>query len=95
MDVRSRDEVGQLAGTLNTAIGNMQANVTEMARGGVSEKAFAQRVASMSDRTMVGRVGVPEDIAAAVAFLVDPDAGFVTAQVLTVDGGRMDYIGHG
>ena len=28
-------------------------------------------------------------------FLVDPDAGFITAQVLTVDGGRMDYIGHG
>jgi NAD(P)-dependent dehydrogenase (short-subunit alcohol dehydrogenase family) len=52
-------------------------------------------VASMRERTMVGRVGAPEDIAAAVAFLVEPDAGFVTAQVLTVDGGRMDYIGHG
>jgi 3-oxoacyl-[acyl-carrier protein] reductase len=49
----------------------------------------------MRERTMVGRVGAPEDIAAAVAFLVEPDAGFVTAQVLTVDGGRMDYIGHG
>ncbi len=69
--------------------------VTDMARRGQSEEAFAQRVASMGDRTMVGRVGAPEDIAAAVAFLVDPDAGFVTAQVLTVDGGRMDYIGHG
>jgi len=69
--------------------------VTEMARRGASEEAFTQRVASMRDRTMVGRVGAPEDIATAVAFLVDPDAGFVTAQVLTVDGGRMDYIGHG
>ena len=44
---------------------------------------------------MAGQVGAPEDIATAVGFLVDPDAGFVTAQVLTVDGGRMDYIGHG
>ncbi len=69
--------------------------VTDMARRGASKKAFAQRVASMSERTMVGRVGAPEDIAAAVAFFADPDAGFVTAQVLTVDGGRMDYIGHG
>jgi 3-oxoacyl-[acyl-carrier protein] reductase len=69
--------------------------VTDMARRGQSEEAFAQRVASMSDRNMVGRVGAPEDIATAVGFLVDPDAGFVTAQVLTVDGGRMDYIGHG
>src|SRR5215470_2037915 len=69
--------------------------VTDMARRGASEEAFAQRVASMRERTMVGRVGAPEDIATAVAFLVEPDAGFVTAQVLTVDGGRMDYIGHG
>jgi 3-oxoacyl-[acyl-carrier protein] reductase len=69
--------------------------VTEMARRGASEEAFAQRVESMRERTMVGRVGAPEDISAAVAFLVGPDAGFVTGQVLTVDGGRMDYIGHG
>jgi len=30
----------------------------------------------------------------AVAFLAAPESGFVTAQILTVDGGRMDYIGH-
>jgi 3-oxoacyl-[acyl-carrier protein] reductase len=45
-------------------------------------------------KTMMRRVGVGEDIAAAVAYLASPTAGFVTAQVLTVDGGRMDYIGH-
>jgi 3-oxoacyl-[acyl-carrier protein] reductase len=43
---------------------------------------------------MMRRVGVAEDIAAAVAYLVSPEAGYVTAQVLTVDGGRMDYISH-
>jgi len=69
--------------------------VTEMARRGASEEAFAQRIASMRERTMVGRVGAPEDIAAAVDFLTRSDAGFITAQTLTVDGGRMDYIGHG
>ena len=69
--------------------------VTDMARRGASEEAFAARVASMRERTMVGRVGAPEDIAAAVDFLTREDAGFMTAQVLTVDGGRMDYIGHG
>jgi NAD(P)-dependent dehydrogenase (short-subunit alcohol dehydrogenase family) len=36
----------------------------------------------------------PEDIANAVAFLASPESGWITAQVLTVDGGRMDYIGH-
>jgi NAD(P)-dependent dehydrogenase (short-subunit alcohol dehydrogenase family) len=43
---------------------------------------------------MVGRIE-PEDIANAVVFLVSPESGWIAAQVLTVDGGRMDYIGHG
>ncbi len=69
--------------------------VTEMTRSGRSEADFAERVKALSERAMVGRPGAPEDIAAAVAYFASPDAGFVTAQVLTVDGGRMDYIGHG
>lgn len=34
-----------------------------------------------------GRVGLPEDIVAAVVFLASPEAGFVTGQHLVVDGG--------
>ncbi len=37
----------------------------------------------------VGRIGDPADVAAAVLWLATPDAGFVTGQVVTVDGGRM------
>jgi NAD(P)-dependent dehydrogenase (short-subunit alcohol dehydrogenase family) len=44
--------------------------------------------------TMVHRAGKPEDIANAVAFLASQESGFITAQTLTVDGGRMDYIAH-
>ncbi|MDW5376089.1 SDR family oxidoreductase [Halomonas sp. HP20-15] len=42
-----------------------------------------------SDREQhpVGRVGEPEDIAATVAFLASPEAGFITGQHLAVDGG--------
>jgi NAD(P)-dependent dehydrogenase (short-subunit alcohol dehydrogenase family) len=46
-------------------------------------------------RAMMGRIGEPEDVANAVVFLASPESGWITAQVLTVDGGRMDYIGHG
>jgi 3-oxoacyl-[acyl-carrier protein] reductase len=50
--------------------------------------------ASIAARVMVRRVGEPEDIANAVAFLASPESGFVTGQVLTGDGGRLDYTGH-
>ena len=36
----------------------------------------------------LGRIGTPEEIAHAIAFFADPRAGFVTGQVLFVDGGR-------
>jgi len=37
----------------------------------------------------MGRLGKPEDVASAVAFLCSEDAAYVTGQVLTVDGGMV------
>jgi 3-oxoacyl-[acyl-carrier protein] reductase len=39
------------------------------------------------ERTPLNRLGTPEDVAGAVAFLVGPDASFITGHTLTVDGG--------
>jgi len=42
---------------------------------------------AMEQTTLLGRIGDPEDIAAAVVYLCSPAAGYVTGKVLEVDGG--------
>ena len=68
---------------------------TDMTRGGRGANDWQGTEERFAARAMIGRIGEPEDIANAVAFLASPESGWITAQVLMVDGGRMDYIGHG
>jgi 3-oxoacyl-[acyl-carrier protein] reductase len=49
----------------------------------IDEKAARELAA----RIPLGRIGSPEDVAAAVDFLVGPGGEYVTGQVLVVDGG--------
>ena len=59
---------------------------TDMTRGLGSEQQ-----ARMLDLVPLGRFGTPGEVAAAVAFLVSPDAGYVTGETLHVNGGM--YMG--
>ena len=65
--------------------------MTQRGRGAGDWQGAEERFAA---KATMGRIGKPEDIANAVAFLASPESGWITAQVLSVDGGRTDYIGH-
>lgn len=45
------------------------------------------QVAQIAQLSPLGRIGTPDEIAAAAAFLVGPDGGWVNSQVLRVNGG--------
>ena len=44
-------------------------------------------LAALADETPLSRLGTPEDVAAAVCWLADDSASFITGQVIGVDGG--------
>jgi NAD(P)-dependent dehydrogenase (short-subunit alcohol dehydrogenase family) len=81
-------ELGQYGITVNTI--PPRAVITPMflaapfAQGPEGE----ERVRQLAERSPVRRLGVPEDIAATTAFLCSDDAGYITGQVIGVNGGN-------
>ncbi|NLO86515.1 MAG: 3-oxoacyl-ACP reductase FabG [Clostridiales bacterium] len=47
----------------------------------------AQTLAQLKEETPVGRLGTPEDIAGALVFLCGDSAGFITGQIIGINGG--------
>jgi len=56
-------------------------------RGGLTEEQIEGFKAGISDRVPMRRIGRPEEIASAVAFLASDDASYITGIELNVDGG--------
>lgn len=46
-------------------------------------------MAAMLSAVPAGRAGTPDEVAAAVSFLISPDAGYITRQVIAVNGGMI------
>lgn len=61
---------------------------TPMLRSAERRHLLGGTVEDHIQRTPVRRVGKPEDIAAACAFFVSEEAGYITGQILGVNGGR-------
>jgi len=89
-------ELGPYGVTVNTlgpgaiATGQFREVFTKIAaaQGQTYEEHVAARVAEWPVR----RMGTPEDMAAAAAFLCSDLAGFITGQVLVVDGGNLETL---
>ena len=61
---------------------------TPMLRKSEERGLLGATISEHIERTPVRRVGKPEDIAAACAFLISEEAGYITGQILGVNGGR-------
>ncbi|MCK5054189.1 MAG: SDR family oxidoreductase, partial [Anaerolineales bacterium] len=57
-------------------------------RGHVSGDSIDERLLDLGRRTVMGRVGLPEELARAIYFMADAEqSAFMTGQTMTVDGG--------
>jgi 3-oxoacyl-[acyl-carrier protein] reductase len=85
--------------TLALELGRFNVNVNAIAPGFIASEmtsataarlhlSFEDFQAAVAQRTPIGRVGQPQDIAATAAFLVSDEASYITGQTLYVDGGQ-------
>ena len=67
---------------------------TDMVMEGKTSEEIQVSLDQVAAKSMLGRAGQPQDIASVISFLASQEAGFMTGQTVTADGGRIDFLSH-
>ncbi len=77
--------------SLANELGPYHINVNAVAPGVIrtpmTQRALEDRAADYRSQIPLGRIGLPEEVAGLVLFLVSPAAGYITGQTIHVNGG--------
>jgi 3-oxoacyl-[acyl-carrier protein] reductase len=65
---------------------------TEMLKGDLTDQQYEELLKARRERSSLGIVGKPEDIANAILFFASDESKFITGKTLLVEGGRRDFI---
>jgi glucose 1-dehydrogenase len=92
----SKGGINQLTRAMSLGLVDHGIRVNAVAPGTIATELAAKAVLSSEaakerilGRTPMRRLGEPEEVASAVAFLLSDAASYITGEILTVDGGRM------
>lgn len=88
----SKAAIGHLTRTLAVEMGpkvRVNAVAPAVVKTQFAKALYEGREAEVAAQYPLGRLGTPEDVAAAVAFLASADSAWITGQVITLDGGLL------
>ena len=82
---------GAIAFMRHLAVENARSGVTAncLALGLMDTKASREATEHLARSVPVGRLGLPEDVGAAVVYLASDEAAWLTAQTINLDGGSL------
>ena len=78
--------VSRELGPYNIRVNGIAPGLIDTDMGGFKSETERDKVLA---RTSLGRLGRPEEIAAAAVYLASEDADFMTGQIMVLDGGRV------
>jgi glucose 1-dehydrogenase/3-oxoacyl-[acyl-carrier protein] reductase len=93
----SKGGVKMLTKAMAHELGPMNIRVNSVAPGPVNtgftggDLSSPEAMEYLTPRQIIKRTGEPEEVAAAIAFLLSEDASFITGTQLAVDGGWLAY----